>query len=119
MIPQSNARLKQINAPGFSADADLPATTGAAKWQGNIAAYFKETVMTSAAQMTGAGRVDLLRKTYLVVPSDLKPSVTVNIGDVVIFSIRGIDKTRRVREISAPPSIPGIQSTTRLYFEDE
>lgn len=112
-LPQSNARLSAITSPGFSAEGDLPATPGEAKWSGSSDAYISEEQVTS----TAAGRLDLFAKTVLVIPGDLRPAVNIALGDSVTYDYAGATRTRTVRAVRAR-LLAGVPQTVRIDLED-
>lgn len=112
-LPQQNARLTAIRGPGFSADADLPATSGEAKWTGVSDAYVTEEQVTS----TVSGRLDLFERTALIIPGDLRPPVAIALGDSVTFDYAGFTQTRTVRAVRAR-LLAGVLQTVRIDLED-
>lgn len=112
-LPQANATLTAIRAPGFSAEGETPATEGTARWTGSADAYVSEEQVTS----TVAGRLDLFRKDVLVIPGTLRPAVSIQLGDAVTFSYAGAQQTRIVRAVRAR-LLNGVPQTVRLDLED-
>ncbi len=113
MLPQTNARLRTIAGRGFTAEADLPETTGDPKWAGNTGVYVNEKVVAS----TAGARLDHFRKRYIVIPGDLRPPVEVEPGDVLTYFYAGQQRTGRVENIEAH-LMSGVTPTVRLYFQD-
>lgn len=112
-LPQANARLTKIAGPGFSEDAELPATEGATRWEGASDAYVTEKIITSTAQ----GRLDRLKRTTIIIPGDLRPPVALAQGDAVTYSYAGESFTRRVIDFQAH-LLPGVPQTVRIELEN-
>jgi hypothetical protein len=112
-LPQVNATRVAIRGPGFSAEGDLPATDGDAKWTGTADAYLSEEQVTS----TAAGRLDLFRRDVLIIPGDLRPPVDLQLGDTVTFRYADTVQTRAVRGVRAR-LLAAMLATVRLDLED-
>lgn len=112
-LPQSNAKLLSISSPGFSPDGDLPAGDATPKWTGSSDAYVVESLVTS----TAAGRLDLFDVDSIVVPGDLRPSVSIDRGDQVSFDYAGTTRTRTVLNVRARLLV-GTLPTVRIELEN-
>jgi plastocyanin len=113
VIPQVNATLHRIDAQGFTADSDEPATTGTTLWEGVTRAYVTEETMRTVEGQ----RADVLVLTSIIIPGDLRPSVTIQPGQTVTFEYAGGEHTRTVRNHRAA-LLPGVATSVKIHLED-
>lgn len=113
-LPQTNARLTLIAGGGFTEDYDDADAADTAKWQGDADAYFSERVLNTV------GDADtIVKRSYLIIPSDLLPALSVEVEDTLTFVFADTTLTRKVAEIvdARLVGVPGGGST-RLYLKD-
>jgi hypothetical protein len=106
-----NATLTAVNAAGFTADADLPATTGTQKFTGTQAAFFSQTT----ERVTVGSGSDVIVRRSLIVDADV--NIAFAVGDRVAFTYLDAPSTAVVRRV-ARTTAPGLPGVTRLTLED-
>jgi hypothetical protein len=115
LLPQSNAILTQIAGGGLSEDdgGATPAGADTAKWTGTASAYVHEEVLAVA----GPAGLNEARQTYIVIPGNFAPDVTILPEDTITFTYDGTSRTRIVRQIERH-TLPGHLKTVRCHFRD-
>lgn len=114
MLPQSNATLTQVLAPGFSEDDDYAGVDGDLKWSGSEDAYVDDVIRTQFAQT--AGILNKARDTRIILSAELP--VTIDIGDVLLYTFRGQPLKRKVTDFDSRELV-GIPHPTMRYHLEE
>jgi hypothetical protein len=114
VLPQQNGRLLEIRGEKLADDADVLDPAGVLKWQGAAQLYCQEKTVTS----TASGRLDLFRKTVIVIPAELTSTLDIQQGDYLRYSYKGTEWTRRVVDV-ATATMNGVLATTRITIADE
>jgi hypothetical protein len=114
VIPVANATLTAIIGPGTSADWDVPATAGTARWQGRHAAYVvDELVRDPGTRATvHAHEVTEIRKTSVVINARL--ARLVKQGDKLQFTYQDTSQERTAANVR----ITEITGTARIVLEN-
>lgn len=93
MFPIVNATLTKVAAPTIE-DYDTPEGTGSDVWTGSERAY----VIDELVEIPGNGRLDVLRKTTIVIPSDIGELVSAE--HALTFTYAGATHVRRAQAVS-------------------
>lgn len=93
MIPFTNAALTAIRRGGTAEDYDQPATSGAARWTGNLGVYVAEELR----QLETAGDIDEVILTRVEIPYQV--GALVARGDTLTYTYEGASQTRTARNL--------------------
>ena len=107
-LPIVNATLTKVAAP-TAEDYDTPAGTGSDVWTGEERAYVTEELV----EVPGNGRLDVLRKTTIVIPADVGRLVAAE--HTVAYDYDGASHSRRVQAVSVVAEL----GRARLALEDQ
>lgn len=118
MPPQTNATVTAIAGQGKAEDWDTPAAAGAAKWAGEVRAYYRE----SLDRVTGNGTVDVVLRRELVIDYEDVDLMGLDTDDVITFRVDGrqADETASARVIPRRllGSIPRTLQTSRIVLDE-
>lgn len=106
-LPIINAELTKVAAPTVE-DYDTPAGAGTDVWTGSEQAY----VIEQLVEVPGNGRLDVLRKTEIVIPSDIGRLVAAEHS--VTYTYDGSTHIRKVQSTS----VHAMLGRARLALED-
>lgn len=107
-LPIINATLTKVAAP-LVEDYDTPSGTGTDVWTGSENAY----VIEELVEVPGNGRLDVLRKTSIVIPSDI--GRLVQAAHTVTYDYDGSTHNRKVQATSVHAPV----GRARLALEDQ
>jgi hypothetical protein len=105
--PASNARLLSLAGSGWSEDDSRTEGVDTAKWTGRESAYASEEVLRD---VSGQGLSEF-KESYIIFPYRLR--LDVQVGDSITFELRGVQRTRKVRQVSTHD----IAGTVRVSLE--
>lgn len=117
-LPQSNARLLRISAPGASEDFDNPGGgEGTRRWSGDADAYATESILVRLSASPGS--IVRAKDMRLIIPADLRPSVEIHSGDFVTFTYAGRPLTGKTQDFVAKigPQWATVHESVQLHFE--
>lgn len=106
-LPIVNATVTAVTAPVVE-DYDTPAGSGSSVWAGLERAYVTEELV----EVPGDGRLDVLRKTTIVIPSDI--GRLVRAAHTVTYDYDGSTYTRKVQSTSVVAEL----GRARIALED-
>jgi hypothetical protein len=107
-FPLVNATVTNVTAP-TAEDYDTPAGAGTTVWSGSERAY----VIEQLVEVPGNDRLDVLRKTEIVIPSDIGRLVQAEHS--VTYTYDGSTHIRKVQSTS----VHAMLGRARLALEDE
>jgi hypothetical protein len=110
ILPFHNAYLTAIKGGGTSEDYDADEGAGTPKWSGEAQAHVVEEVVEVP---NAGGALNEFRRTYVSVPSTVRPSPELTSGDTIVFTKDGVTHERELRRVE--PLEVGI---IRLYLVD-
>jgi hypothetical protein len=117
MPPQTNATATAGAGGGRRDDWDVSAAAGAAKWAGEVRAYFRERV----DRQSGGDGVNIAAARSLIIDSADFDAMALDTDDVVTFQPDGAGQQTGTAKASAPARLAGIPrdlQTTRIELED-
>lgn len=107
-FPIVNATVTSVTAPTIE-DYDTPAGAGTSVWAGSGRAYVTEELV----EVPGNGRLDILRKTTIVIPSDIGALVAAE--HTIAYTYAGASHSRRVQAVSVVAEL----GRARVALEDQ
>lgn len=103
-LPQSNARVTAILAPGPSEDYNETGGSGVPKWQGSREAYVLEQWKTNYSQSEGGLKRNKIVTMYI--PADMVRGFSLLTGDTITYTFNGDTTSRRIQDVT-PNIYPG------------
>lgn len=107
MLPHANARLTLIQIPAVGDYDDTASSAPGIRWAGDVDAYFSTS--TRRAQ-TGNASDDLAVDSLVVDTTDAHAIP----GDVVTFTMDGVEYERVVAGAVVRPAAAGLRSTSKI-----
>jgi hypothetical protein len=114
IIPHRNATLLRISGGGYSPSYRGAEAADPTKWEGKKGAFVSEKVQTTLADRTQTR----LKRTYIVIPGDLRPKVELKPGDTITYEYEGSEFKRDVDSFEAH-QMKGVPRTVRIYFTEK
>lgn len=106
-LPIINATVTSVAAPSVE-DYDTPAGAGSSVWAGAEQAYVTEELV----EVPGNGRLDVLRKTTIVIPADI--GRLIHAAHTVTYDYDGSTHSRKVQSTSVVAEL----GRARIALED-
>lgn len=103
-LPQSNARIIQVNSSGSSEDYDKAQGNGNSKWIGDREAYVLEQWKTIYSQSEGGQSRN--KRVTMYIPLDMVDNWSLKTGDFVTYTFNGEKTTRKIQDVT-PNVYPG------------
>lgn len=120
MPPQTNATVTALAGQGSESDWDEAAVAGAAKWAGEVRAYYRET--TDRVRGESTGTVDVVIRRELILDYADVDALGLDTDDVLTFRVDGEDEDRTAEARVIPRKllgrIPRHLQTSRIVLSD-
>lgn len=117
MPAQANATVTAVGSAGIADDWDRPAAAGAAKWEGEARAYYRETL----DRASGGGAVNVVERRELILDTADVDAMALDTDDVITFTVDALgERTGVARSIRRArlAGVPGSVQTAKIILED-